>query len=210
VLFRSIAVGRGLARVAFRAQSRSLRVAERGEALTSLAALLTAYGLAELVGGYGFLGVFACAMTFRSAERSHDYHVALHEVTERLERLLTLLLLLVLGIALSRGLLDHLDRRGLVIGLGLILVVRPLAGLIALAGSGSRLDRPQRAAVAFFGVRGIGSVYYLAFALGAAPGLAADGLWSTVAFTVVASVVVHGALATPVMRWVGSERSAVP
>ncbi|MBM7516792.1 cation:proton antiporter domain-containing protein [Nocardioides nitrophenolicus] len=205
-----IAVGRGLARVAFRAQSRSLRVAERGEALTSLAALLTAYGLAELVGGYGFLGVFACAMTFRSAERSHDYHVALHEVTERLERLLTLLLLLVLGIALSRGLLDHLDRRGLVIGLGLILVVRPLAGLVALAGSGSRLDRPQRAAVAFFGVRGIGSVYYLAFALGAAPGLAADGLWSTVAFTVVASVVVHGALATPVMRWVGSERSAVP
>ena len=40
------------------------------------------------------------AMTFRSAERSHDYHAAMHEVAERLERLLTLFVLLVLGIAL--------------------------------------------------------------------------------------------------------------
>ena len=58
-----------------------------------------------MVGGYGFLAVFVCAMTFRSAERSHDYHAAMHEVTERLERLLTLFVLLVLGIGLSRGLL---------------------------------------------------------------------------------------------------------
>ena len=55
------------------------------------------------LGGYGFLSVFVCAMTFRSAERSHDYHAAMHEVAERLERLLTLFVLLVLGIALGRG-----------------------------------------------------------------------------------------------------------
>ena len=199
-----IAVGRVLAHVAFRSSSRSLRVAERGEALTSLAALLTAYGLAEVVGGYGFLAVFACAMTFRSAERAHDYHAAMHEVTERLERLLTLFLLLVLGIALSRGLLDHLDWRGVAVGLALILVVRPLSGLVALLGSRSGMSSAQRAAVAFFGVRGIGSAYYLAYAAGAAPQLGTDWMWSTVAFAVVASVVVHGALATPLMRWVGS------
>ena len=83
-----VAVGWALARLAFRSRRDALRVAERGESLLAIAALVTAYGLGELVGGYGFLSVFACAMTFRSAERSHDYHAAMHEVVERLERLL--------------------------------------------------------------------------------------------------------------------------
>ncbi len=198
-----IAVGWALAKVAFRSTKDSLRVAERGEALTSLAALVTSYGLVEVLGGYGFLGVFACAMTFRSAERSHDYHAAMHEVTERLERLLTLLLLLVLGIALSRGLLADLDWRSVVIGLGLIFVIRPLIGALSLVGSDSSLSHPQRWAVAFFGVRGIGSVYYIAYAAGEVPELGSDWMWSTVAFTVTASVFIHGTLATPVMKRVG-------
>ena len=88
-----------------------------------------------MVGGYGFLAVFVCAMTFRSAERSHDYHAAMHEVTERLERLLTLFVLLVLGIGLSRGLLAGLDWRGVAIGLALIFVIRPAAGLVALSAA---------------------------------------------------------------------------
>ena len=198
-----VVVGRLLARVAFRSESRSLRVAERGESLTAIAALVTAYGLTEVCGGYGFLSVFACAMTFRSAERAHDYHAAMHEVTERLERLLTLGLLLALGIALSRGLMDDLDWRSVVIGLGLLVVVRPLSGWIALLGSRSGMSAAQRAAVAFFGIRGIGSVYYLAYATGEAPGLATDWMWSTVAFTITTSVVLHGVLATPVMRRIG-------
>ena len=72
-----------------------------------VAALVTAYGLGEVAGGYGFLSVFVCAMAFRSAERGHEYHAAMHEVVERLERLLTLFVLLVLGIALTRGLLGQ-------------------------------------------------------------------------------------------------------
>ena len=199
-----MAVGKALAAVAFRARSRSLRVAERGESLTALAALVSAYGVAEVAHGYGFLAVFACAMTFRSAERSHDYHASMHEVTERLERLLTLFLLLVLGIALSRGLLESLNWRGVLVGLGLILVIRPLSGMLALRGSKSGLDVSGRAAVAFFGVRGIGSIYYLAYAAGEAPELATDWLWSTVAFTVTASVFIHGTLATPVLKRVGA------
>jgi len=194
-----------LARLAFRSPSRALRVAERGESLLAVAALVTAYGLGEVAGGYGFLSVFACAMTFRSAERRHDYHAVMHEVVERLERLLTLLVLLVLGIALSRGLLDALDWRGIAIGSALLLVLRPLAGWIALAAR----PRPksevggatpaERWAMAFFGVRGVGSIYYLAYAGGHDPYVASDWLWSTVAFTVVASVILHGVLATPVM-----------
>lgn len=202
-----VLVGRLLSWVAFRSPNPSLRVAERGESLMALAALVSAYGLGEIAHGYGFLAVFACAMTFRSAERSHDYHAAMHEVAERLERLLTLFVLLVLGIALSRGLLEALDWRGVLVGLGLILVIRPLSGIVALTGSRSDTTRGERWAIAFFGVRGIGSVYYLAFAAGQTDELAGDWLWATVAFTVVASVVIHGVLATPVIRRVGRARS---
>ena len=201
-------VGRVLAYVAFRSASPSLRVAERGESLLALAALITAYGVGEVVHGYGFLAVFVCAMTFRSAERDHDYHAAMHEVAERLERLLTLFVLLVLGIALTRGLLASLDWRGVAIGLALIFLVRPAAGLLGLAPLGSRsspLTGPQRRAAAFFGVRGVGSIYYLAYAAGEVEEFGADWLWSTVGFTIVASVLVHGALASPVMRRVDPE-----
>lgn len=198
-----IAVGHTLARVAFRSRVPSLRVAERGESLTALAALVTAYGAAEVAHGYGFLAVFACAMTFRSAERTHDYHAAMHEVVERLERLLTLLLLLVLGIAISRGLLADLDVRGVAAGLALILLVRPAAGLLALHRD-PRLERSQRWTIAFFGVRGIGSVYYLAYAAGEAPALVTDGMWATVGFTIAASVLVHGTLGAPLLKRAGA------
>lgn len=192
-----IVVGRVLAYAAFRSSSASLRVAERGESLMALAALVSAYGVGEVVGGYGFLSVFACAMTFRSGERSHDYHAAMHEVVERLERLLTLFVLLVLGIAMTRGLFSSLDWRGVAVGAALVLVVRPVAGMVGLHGC---LETGDRRAVAFFGVRGIGSIYYLAYAGGHASELATDWLWSTVSFAIVLSVFVHGALAAPVMR----------
>ncbi|WP_028653085.1 cation:proton antiporter [Nocardioides halotolerans] len=199
-----LVVGRALAALAFRSRSEALRVAERGESLMSLAALVAAYGVAEVVHGYGFLAVFVCAMTFRSAERSHDYHAAMHEVVERLERLLTLFVLLVLGIALTRGLLSALEWWGVAIGLGLIAVIRPLAGWVSMSlrrpGDEPCLERGERWAVAFFGVRGVGSIYYLAYAGKEDSVLAADPLWSTVAFTIVASVLVHGILSTPVMR----------
>ena len=114
-------VGWLLAKLAFRARRASLRLAEQGEPLLALAALATSFGAAELVGGYGFIAVFCCGMAMRNSERSHDYQEAMHGVVERLERLMTLLVLLCLGIAMSRGLLDALDWRGVLVGVALIL-----------------------------------------------------------------------------------------
>jgi NhaP-type Na+/H+ or K+/H+ antiporter len=54
--------------------------------------------------------------------------------------------------------------------------------------------------VSFFGIRGLGSVYYLAFALQAAAFEAPDLLWSTMGLTIVISIVLHGMTVTPVMR----------
>ena len=205
-----VAVGWLLAKLAFRAPQPSLRLAETGEPLLALAAVLLSYGAAESVGGYGFLAVFACAMTLRSAERGHQYHAHMHESIERLERLLTLVVLLLLGVALTNELLGDLGWRGALIGVLLVFVVRPVTAYLSLRPGGRRASsgvgqaRPQleageRFATAFFGVRGVGSLYYLSYAAGQAdfPGLAE--IWATVAFTVALSVLVHGITATPVM-----------
>ena len=121
------------------------------------------------VGGYGFIAVFCCGMAIRNAERHHDYQAAMHGVVERLERLFTLLVLLCLGMAMTRGLLDALDWRGVSVGVALVLLVRPLAGLVSLmpfARRGHGMDARERLVTAFFGVRGVGSLFYLAYAAG--------------------------------------------
>jgi NhaP-type Na+/H+ or K+/H+ antiporter len=207
------ALGWCLAKVAFRSRLDSLRVAETGEPLLALVAILLTYGVAEVVGGYGFLAVFACAMTLRSAERGHDYHAAMHQVVERLERLLTLAVLLLLGVALTNGLLEHLTWGGAVLGVLLVFVLRPVTAWVALVlgghrdrvGSGS-LGRYDRLATAFFGVRGVGSLYYVAYATGKGDFANPELIWSVVGFTVCLSVLVHGVTATPVMARLDASR----
>ena len=208
-----VLAGWALAKVAFRAPAPSLRLAETGEPLLALAAVLLSYGVTEVVGGYGFLAVFACAMTLRSAERGHQYHAHMHEIIERLERLLTLVVLLLLGISMTNGLLHELSWGAVLLAALLVFVIRPLAGLLGLGFRHWRshigdhvLTRPERLTVAFFGVRGVGSLYYLAYATGQAGFADQELLWSTVAFTIALSVLVHGIAATPVMRWLESSR----
>jgi NhaP-type Na+/H+ or K+/H+ antiporter len=213
-----VAVGLGagwlLGRQAFHARKEELRLADAGEPLLAVAALLASYGAAELVGGYGFLAVFVCAVRLRASDRGNAYHRAMHGVVERLERLMTLLILLVLGMAMTRGLLDHLDWRGVAVALALVLVVRPLAGWVALAvlpraeHEDGGLDRGEMAAVAFFGVRGVGSLFYLGYAVTHEHVPDEPWLWSTVAFTIIVSVILHGVTATPAMARLDARRKA--
>lgn len=206
-----------LGRVAFRSRASVLRFAEQGEPLLALAGTLAVYGLTELVGGWGFLAVFVAALRLRAEERHSDYHGVMHGMVERLELLLTLLLLLALGIALGDGLLAHLTWQGIAVGSALVLVVRPVTAWLALgrqadvdeAGDGN-LGPRERLVTAFFGVRGIGSIYYVAYALGHAHFPEAEVLWSTVGFTIVLSVVLHGVAATPAMRWLDAVRDNSP
>jgi NhaP-type Na+/H+ or K+/H+ antiporter len=213
-----VAVGLGagwlLGRQAFHARKEELRLADAGEPLLAVAALLASYGAAELVGGYGFLAVFVCAIRLRASDKGNAYHRAMHGVVERLERLMTLLILLVLGMAMTRGLLEHLDWRGVAVALALVLVVRPLAGWVALAvlprdeRADGGLDRGEMAAVAFFGVRGVGSVFYLGYAVTHEHVPDEPWLWSTVAFTIIVSVILHGVTATPAMARLDARRRA--
>ena len=200
-----VLVGRVLARLFFTARIRTLRLAERAEGFVAIACTMLAYGVTELVHGYGFLAVFVCATTIRAAERTHGYHGVLHNYIEQFERLLTVAVLVLLGGAMARGLLAPLTAPDVVLAVVLVLVVRPVFGWLALRG-GPRGPR-DRAVIAFFGVRGVGSLYYLAYAAGQATFGELDRLWATAGLAVLVSVLVHGVTATPVMTWIDRRRS---
>ena len=102
-----IGVGWLLARLIFRRTLGTL-LAERGDGFVALAATFLAYGLTELVNGYGFIAVFVCACSIRSSERQHGYHGVMHHFIEQIERLITVVVLVLLGGAIARGLLAPL------------------------------------------------------------------------------------------------------
>ena len=189
-------VGRALGRLIFRYVA---RLPESGDNLVVLGITLLAYGLAEIAHGYGFLAVFVTALTLRSQERSHHYRARLHEFAEQIERLFMMILLVLFGGTIAGGLLAPLTWQAALVGLACLLLVRPLAGLVGLAGSGRPLD--EQAAISFFGIRGIGSFFYLAYAYNAAEFDAeARFLFAVVGFVVLVSIVLHGITSTPVMR----------
>lgn len=187
-----------LGRMTFTAPATSFRLAESREPVLALAMTLGVFGLAQVLHGYGFIAVFVAAITLRSAARNHDFHGELHDFIGELEHILTWGVLLLVGAAVTAGLLAPLTVSGAVLGVLLVLVVRPLIAWLSLAGS--ELSRSERWVTAAFGVRGVSSIYYLA-AVGLHFRDELPWLWATLGFTVILSVVLHGIAATPVMRF---------
>ncbi len=193
-----------------------------------LGLIALSYGIALLVGAYGFLAVFAAGLSLRRIERRHSARSAppapsaasveeqatdpatapafmaraLLNFNEQLERLGELAAVLVVGALLARV---EAWGPGLALAVTLFVVIRPAATLLTLWGTA--LTRPQRVFVAWFGVRGAGSVYYLAFALTHAASFpSARAVADMTLVVVAASIVVHGVSVTPLMRRYAARR----
>jgi NhaP-type Na+/H+ or K+/H+ antiporter len=193
-------VGRLLGVVAFRPPGRLSALAETPQGFVAIAVTLLAYGATELLQGYGFLAVFVAAVVLRGTERTHEFHSDLHGFAEQIENLLVVGLLFLFGGALVSGVFDELTLPGAIVALLVVFVVRPVSGLVALLRS--KLTPAERVAISFFGIRGFGSVYYLAYGLSAAAFVGAGQLWAIVALTMLVSIAVHGVTATPAMAMV--------
>ncbi len=190
----------------------------------ALGLIALSYGLALLIHAYGFLAVFAAGLSVRRIEREESDTSAPAEVeqagaaaeeqatdpgaapaymaqavlgfNEQLERLGEVAVVLVIGATLAD--IESIGP-GMWLAATLFVVIRPVATLLGLLGG--PLSRPQRALIAWFGVRGIGSIYYLAYALThGVEGPAARALADATLVVVAASVVVHGISVTPLMR----------
>lgn len=194
-----VGLGAGLLlrRLFFSEFSQRLGFTDKADGFIALAATFIAYGAAEVTEGYGFVAVFVCACTIRAAEHAHGLHAVLHSFVEQIERLLTVAVLILLGGAVARGILEPLILPDILLAVAILLVIRPLAGWIALTPG--KTGPRDRAVIAFFGVRGVGSVFYLAYGLqnGSFPG--GERLWAIVTLVILGSILVHGLAATPTM-----------
>ena len=185
--------------------SRGARLSKTQDGLVAIGITCLTYGLTELAHGYGFLAVFVAAVTLRNTERRHSYHEELHDFTEQIERLFMMVILVCFGAAIAEGtVFQALTWPVVFLSLAIVLLMRPLAGMIGLVGSPHALE--ERAAIAFFGIRGLGSFYYLAYALGQAQFEQGATLWVTVSLVVLISVILHGVAVTPSMRFIDRRR----
>lgn len=192
----------------------------------TLGLIALSYWLAVFVFGYGFLAVFAAGVALRSVEMRATGDRKVEEVqesvqsgapeqlaidperapaymaqamlgfTEQLERIGEVTVVVILGSLLSTVSFGGAEIWFVPL---LLLVVRPLSVLLGLIGSPT--TGLQRGLVGWFGVRGVGSVYYLMFAV--SHGLVSNSAELLIRLTfaaVVTSIVVHGISVTPLMN----------
>jgi len=199
-LLGGVVVGRALAWGIFARRSPLPRTRD---GMIALAATLISYAVTEMVGGYGFLAVFVAAVVIRNQERRHSYLEVMHQFSDQIERLLSAVILVLFGGALASGVLGYLDWRGVLVAMLIVLVIRPLAGMAGLARS--PMPGRERATIAFFGIRGVGSLYYLAYASNQVEFLQVEQMWAVTSLVVLISVVIHGVTATPAMAYIDRE-----
>lgn len=78
-----------------------------------------------------------------------------------------------------------------------VAVMRPISGFLAF--SGSDLPKHRKWVISFFGIRGIGLLYYLAYGIYMADFPQSEEFWAIIILIVTVSVFIHGMSANPVM-----------
>lgn len=109
------------------------------------------------------------------------------------ERLLEMMVVVLLGICLA----TYWDWRAVPIALALFIVIRPLSTLLFLKGTRTQLS--QRRLMGWFGIRGIGSLYYLGYALNHGLDMQATDIVALTLSVVALSVVIHG-ISSPLLH----------
>ncbi|HET7300815.1 MAG TPA: cation:proton antiporter [Oleiagrimonas sp.] len=174
-----------------------LQLSRSNEGLASVGLAFLVYAIASAAQGYGLVAVFVAAITIRNIGHALDYAQRLTDSARRFERLLAFLVIGLFGGALASGMLVHIGWRDIVFALLALLVVRPVVALLSFLGS--RHPAPVRLAVGYFGIRGLGSLYYIGYATAIAGSGAAGKLWPVTALTVLFSIVLYGFTAQPVL-----------
>lgn len=222
------ALGRGTGLLVIRLHSRFGDGTAPSDFL-ALALMALAYSGAELLHALGFIAVFAAGLGVRRAEFAisresplpaspvapadelvDPNHVTEEELDEpavaagvvvaealnfggTLERLLEVALMILIGVVLA----SNWSLPGLLFAVTFFVLVRPLAVWLSLAGTATTAR--QRVLIGWLGIRGIGSVYYLAYAIGHGLGDAAQTLSALVVTVIAASVSLHGLTAQPLL-----------
>ncbi len=184
------------------------RADETMEDFVAISTILLTYSLTEIVNGYGFLAVFVAGLVVERSYRNPEKPLAELKFVERIEKLSEVGTILILGsILLFKPMLDYAGQSLLVI-VFLFFVIRPVGAWISTIGKRSpdsrhrKMDSRTRWLFGWFGIRGVGSLYYLAYAFGnGLKGELGEQIGWITYTTIVFSVIVHGVSSTPLMNW---------
>lgn len=190
-----VVLGRLMGAVMFRP---GISLSNTGDGLVAIGATFLIYGATMLLHGNGFVAVFVGALAIRSSQREDDFHAKMADFAGQVERVLVMLVLVLFGWAVGRGLLASLTWPEAALAAALLLVFRPLASGLAFAGSSA--PRTAKLLMGIFGIRGIGTIYYLLYAFQTARFAEAAMLWNVAGTAILMSIVVHGVLSTPLMQ----------
>jgi NhaP-type Na+/H+ or K+/H+ antiporter len=183
-----------------------LKLSKTGDGLVAVGVALISYGVTELAYGNGFIAVFLAAMTLRATDRGSEFHAAMAEFSEQIERVLMVVVLVVFGGAIAGGALSVLGWNDILVGMVLLLVIRPAVGGLSLMGT--PLPAASRLLIAFFGIRGLGTFYYMAYAAARTHLPEQSRLWAVASFVVLTSILLHGITSTPLMDWADRRRKS--
>ncbi|MDA9426028.1 cation:proton antiporter [Bradyrhizobium sp. CCBAU 53380] len=177
----------------------SHRLSTSNSGLVAVGLAFATYGVALLVDGNGFVAVFCEAVTMRNLVDVVAYSRRLNHAADQFENLGMVLVMTALGLAIASGLLHGVGWRETAFAILVLLIVRPFA--VAVGMLGSPQDRVTRAALGFFGIRGVASIYYAAHV---GPELAqadAQRVYALIGLVVFASVVLYGTTARLAAGW---------
>ena len=172
-------------------------------ALFVLAGTFLAYGLAEFIQGYGFLSVFIAARAGRATTKdtkAEPYENAAHRSADQLESILLAVILLWFGTFIGGTLWRFWTWQDLIFAGLIIVLFRPLLAWLSLIGH--NMDKIDKLKISFFGIRGMGTIFYVAFALSHANFDEPDRIWSIVSLTILISALIHGSLAS---QWMADD-----
>jgi NhaP-type Na+/H+ or K+/H+ antiporter len=184
-----VALGFAMARVNARLPPH-WRLSASNSGIVSVGLAFLAYGVADDINANGFVAVFCEAVALRNFTKGFDYSRRLDHAAGQFERVAMALVLALLGVSLVRGLFDDLDWRSTAFAAVTLFAVRPLTVLIGFIGSPE--DRWTRAALGYFGIRGIASLYYAADLAPRLSGPQAHQLNAVISLVIIASVVFYG------------------
>jgi NhaP-type Na+/H+ or K+/H+ antiporter len=193
----------------------------------ALGLVALSYGVAIIAQTYAFLAVFAAGLALRFEERRHTGDKPAEEIealaregekegvgadgdvvpaymasavlgfAEQLERIGGVALVILVGTLLTYA---DTSWNAILFVAALLFVIRPVSVWLGLIGSPT--TGLQRELIAWFGIRGIGSIYYLMYAeTHGVYDLFSGSILGVVLLTITASIVLHGTSVTPIMNW---------
>jgi sodium/hydrogen antiporter len=174
-------------------------VTPRYEGIYAIGFGLAAFGLADVTFGNGLIAAFVFGITLGISE---------HEITERfsvfsenVSAIFQVLTFFVFGALIVATGFDGAVLALAAFILFALLIARPVA--VQLSFAGTRIPRPQKAFIAWFGPKGVASML---FALLVLDSQVANGtlIFDVASFVILVSIVAHGLTDTVGSRWIAT------